>query len=155
MLPTFLEISLGFGHGLAFPAGTHHRLDHTGESDVRCDSFDQFGLRRGVGVPSGGQSKLFGGQRSDGVSVHGLMGGVGTGNDIDPACFKLQQGFGSNGFNLGHHVIGSVLPDRFFECFAIQHVQNHGFVGHLHRGCFSVIVDGNHCAAKALSTDGA
>ena len=154
MLPTFLEVSFGFGHRLAFPAGTHHRLDHTGETYVRCDRFDQFGLRRGVGIPSGGQSKLFGGQRSDGVAVHGLMCGVRAGNDIDPACFKLQQCFGPNGFNLGHHVIGPVLSDRSFECFAIQHVQNHGFVGHLHCGRFSVVVDGNHSAAKTLRTDG-
>lgn len=77
-----------------------------------------------------------------------------VGTTFCPACSSSTSGIGGDSFDLRHDVIGFFLFDQRAQALAVQHIDDVGAVGDLHRRGIGVAVDGDSFNAQTLTFDG-
>lgn len=74
-----------------------------------------------------------------------------VGTTFCPACSSSTRGVGSDSFDLRHDVIGFFLFNQGAQALAMQHIDDVGAVGDLHRRGIGVAVYGDGFNAQTLT----
>jgi len=156
IVPGTGQVFLAVDLALSLAGGGHDRFHHAGVADTALAFHRRAQGLEGIGegVGRGGQLEFFRGQTTDAFAVHGEMGGARGGNHAAEAGgFQFHQGFGGDGFDLGHHELRFLRVDQSGEDIARGHVDGLRTVRHLVAGGAVVAVHRDDLHAQALQGD--
>ena len=122
---------------LSLAARRHQRLHHAGEANL-LGSLLQLIKGLGVEVARRLQSQLLGSQVTDGLAVHRIVDGLGTGHHLDAFAFKVIKTLRANSLNLRHNQVGLVPTYGSLQGIAVEHAEHFTLIGHLHGGCTGI-----------------
>ena len=107
----------------------------------------------GIEILGCAQTQLLGCEVADGLAVHGEVDGACARNHLNAHLLKVEESFGSDGFNLRHDNVRLVTLHHSGKCVAVQHVENLMFVGNLHCRCVLILVACNDILSCTLGGD--
>ena len=110
--------------------------------------------RRREAEARGAQAEPSGGEIADAVAVERHHRRARRGHDVHPDRLDLFEHLGADRLDLGDDIIGLVALDRGAQQFLVEHREDLGFVGDLHRRRAGIGVARDDIGAEALGRDG-
>ena len=107
----------------------------------------------GIEILGCAQTQLLGCEVADGLAVHGEVDGACARNHLNAHLLKVEESFGSDGFNLWYDNVRLVTLHHSGKRVAVQHVENLMFVGNLHCRCVLILVACNDILSCTLGGD--
>ena len=148
--PGFAELISRADKALAFAGGAHHRFNDAWQTDLGNRRAEAF-FAVGKPIAGGGKLQLFRRQAANAFAVHGELCRPRRGDHFLPGLFQFDQGVGSDSFDLRHDVIRFFLFNQGAQALAVQHIDDVGAVGDLHRRGIGVAVYGDGFNAQTLT----